>query len=103
MDKYKAKAGAGAIMDVNTGEVVALASLPDFDPNDPPDMRKPENLAKINRINVGTYEMGSTFKALTISMALDSGKYNRARGSTRATACVRGASPSTISTPPTAC
>ncbi len=74
MDKYKAKAAAGAIIDVNTGELIALESLPDFDPNDPPDMRKPENLAKINRINVGTYEMGSTFKALTIAMALDSGK-----------------------------
>jgi cell division protein FtsI (penicillin-binding protein 3) len=76
MEKFKAKAAAGAILDVNTGEVIALESLPDFDPNDPPDMRKPENLAKINRINVGTYEMGSTFKALTIAMALDSGRFN---------------------------
>jgi cell division protein FtsI (penicillin-binding protein 3) len=74
MDKYKAKAAAGAILDVDTGEVIALESLPDFDPNDPPDMTKAANLAKINRINVGTYEMGSTFKALTIAMALDSGK-----------------------------
>jgi cell division protein FtsI (penicillin-binding protein 3) len=74
MDKYKAKAGAGAILDVNTGEVIALESLPDFDPNDPPDMTKPANIGKINRINVGTYEMGSTFKALTIAMALDQGK-----------------------------
>ena len=56
--------------------MIALESLPDFDPNDPPDMTKPENKAKINRINVGTYEMGSTFKALTIAMALDSGKVN---------------------------
>jgi cell division protein FtsI (penicillin-binding protein 3) len=74
MDKYKAKAAAGAILDVDTGEVIALESLPDFDPNDPPDMTKAANLVKINRINVGTYEMGSTFKALTIAMALDSGK-----------------------------
>jgi cell division protein FtsI (penicillin-binding protein 3) len=74
LDKYKAKAAAGAIIDVNTGEMIALESLPDYDPNDPPDMTKPENKPKINRINVGTYEMGSTFKALTISMALDSGK-----------------------------
>jgi cell division protein FtsI (penicillin-binding protein 3) len=75
MEKYKAKAAAGAILDVTTGEVIALESLPDFDPNDPPDMTKPENRDKINRINVGTYEMGSTFKALTIAMALDSGKF----------------------------
>ncbi|MBG0812044.1 penicillin-binding protein 2 [Methylosinus sp. H3A] len=70
---YKAKAGAAAIMDVNTGEVIALASLPDYDPNKPPDMR---DLSYINRMNVGVYEMGSTFKALTIAMALDSGKVN---------------------------
>jgi cell division protein FtsI (penicillin-binding protein 3) len=76
MEKFKAKAAAGAIIDVNTGEMIALESLPDFDPNDPPDMTKQANWAKINRINVGTYEMGSTFKALTIAMALDSGKYS---------------------------
>jgi cell division protein FtsI (penicillin-binding protein 3) len=76
MNRYKAKAAAGAILDVNTGEVIALESLPDFDPNDPPDFTKPENKPKINRINVGAYEMGSTFKALTIAMALDSGKFN---------------------------
>ncbi len=70
---FKAKAGAAAIMDVNTGEVIALASLPDYDPNKPPDMRD-QNF--INRMNVGVYEMGSTFKALTIAMALNSGKVN---------------------------
>ena len=74
MERFKAKAAAGAILDVNTGEVIALESLPDFDPNDPPDMTKQANWPKINRVNVGTYEMGSTFKALTIAMALDSGK-----------------------------
>jgi len=72
---FKAKAGAAAIVDVNTGEVIALASLPDYDPNKPPDMH---DLTYINRMNVGVYEMGSTFKALTIAMALDSGKVNLA-------------------------
>jgi cell division protein FtsI (penicillin-binding protein 3) len=70
---FKAKAGAAAILDVNTGEVVALASLPDYDPNNPTDALDPLH---INRMNVGVYEMGSTFKALTIAMALDSGKVN---------------------------
>ncbi len=70
---FKAKAGAAAIMDVNTGEVIALASLPDYDPNKPTDALDPLH---INRMNVGVYEMGSTFKALTIAMALDSGKVN---------------------------
>jgi cell division protein FtsI (penicillin-binding protein 3) len=71
LEQFRAKAAAGAIIDVDTGEVVALESLPDFDPNDPGDLRDPE---KINRINVGVYEMGSTFKALSIAMALESGK-----------------------------
>jgi cell division protein FtsI (penicillin-binding protein 3) len=69
MIKFKAKAGAAAIMDVHTGEIIALASLPDFDPNNPVDALKDTN---INRMSVGVYEMGSTFKALTLAMALDS-------------------------------
>ncbi len=73
LERFKAKAAAGVVADVNTGEVLALESMPDFDPNDPGDVRDP---TKINRINVGVYEMGSTFKALSISMALDSGKVN---------------------------
>ena len=72
LDKYKAKAAAGTIVDVNTGEVVALVSLPDFDPNNPVDALDKE---RINRINVGVYEMGSTFKAMTTAMALDSGRF----------------------------
>jgi cell division protein FtsI (penicillin-binding protein 3) len=76
LEKFRAKAAAGAIIDVNTGEIVALESLPDFDPNDPPDMTNPGNKDKINRVNVGVYEMGSTFKALSIAMALESGKVN---------------------------
>ena len=73
IEKYKAKAGAGMILDVTTGEVVALASLPDFDPNNPADALDPN---RINRMAVGVFEMGSTFKALTVAMALDSGKIN---------------------------
>ncbi|WID97786.1 penicillin-binding protein 2 [Bosea vestrisii] len=73
IEKYRAIAAAGAIMDVNTGEVIALVSLPDFDPNNPVDALEKD---RINRMNVGVYEMGSTFKALTIAMALDSGKAN---------------------------
>jgi cell division protein FtsI (penicillin-binding protein 3) len=73
VEHFKAKAGAAAIMDVNTGEIVALASYPDYDPNKPTEALDPLH---INRMNVGVYEMGSTFKALTIAMALDSGKVN---------------------------
>lgn len=69
--KFRAKAGAAAILDVNTGEVIAMASLPDYDPNSPADALDPSH---INRISVGVYEMGSTFKAISIAMALDTGK-----------------------------
>lgn len=69
--KFKAKAGAAAILDVNTGEVIAMASLPDYDPNSPADALDPNH---INRLCVGVYEMGSTFKAISIAMALDMGK-----------------------------
>ncbi len=71
VEKFKAKAGAGAILDVNTGEVIAMASLPDFDPNNPVDALRPQN---IDRMTVGVYEMGSTFKAMTLAMAFDAGK-----------------------------
>ncbi|MGX5734576.1 peptidoglycan D,D-transpeptidase FtsI family protein [Bosea thiooxidans] len=73
MERFKAIAAAGAIMDVTTGEMLGLVSLPDFDPNNPVDALEKD---RINRMNVGVYEMGSTFKALTIAMALDSGKVN---------------------------
>ena len=71
MEKFKAKAAAGAIIDVTTGEMVALVSLPDFDPNNPVDALE---ATRINRMNVGVYEMGSTFKAITTAMVLDTGK-----------------------------
>jgi len=73
MERFSAKAAAAAILDVNTGEVIAEASLPDYDPNNPTDALKSNN---INRLTVGVYEMGSTFKALSIAMALDSNKVN---------------------------
>jgi cell division protein FtsI (penicillin-binding protein 3) len=72
-DKYKAKATAGIVTDVRTGEIVAMVSTPDYDPNNPREALDP---TRINRLTTGVYEMGSTFKALTLAMALDSGKVN---------------------------
>jgi len=72
-EKFKAKAASGLIANVNTGEIVAMVSLPDFDPNNPREAHDPE---RINRLTTGVYEMGSTFKAFTLAMALDSGKIN---------------------------
>jgi cell division protein FtsI (penicillin-binding protein 3) len=70
-EKYKAKAASGLVSNVKTGEIVALVSLPDFDPNNPREAHDPD---RINRLTTGVFEMGSTFKALTLAMALDSGK-----------------------------
>jgi cell division protein FtsI (penicillin-binding protein 3) len=70
-EKYKAKAASGLVSNVRTGEIVALVSLPDFDPNNPKQANDPD---RINRLTTGVYEMGSTFKAFTLAMALDSGK-----------------------------
>ena len=72
-DKFKAKAAAGVITDVRTGEILAMVSVPDFDPNNPKEANDP---TRINRLTTGVFEMGSTFKALTLAMGLDSGKFN---------------------------
>jgi cell division protein FtsI (penicillin-binding protein 3) len=67
--EYNAIGGMGMIMDVNTGEVLAMTSLPDFDPNQP-GSATPETT--FNRATLGDYEMGSVFKIFTVAMALDS-------------------------------
>lgn len=67
---FNAIGGVGVVLDVRTGEVLALASLPDFDPNHPGDV-KPDD--RFNRATLGVYEMGSTFKTFVIADALDSG------------------------------
>jgi len=73
LDTYRAKAAAGIIVDVHSGEVVGMASLPDYDPN-----RREQALDKdrLNRINSGVYEMGSVFKVFTVASALDAGTVN---------------------------
>jgi cell division protein FtsI (penicillin-binding protein 3) len=67
---YKAKAGAGLVIDIHSGEVLALVSLPDYDPN-----KREQTLDKdrINRLTSGVYEMGSVFKVFTTAAALDAG------------------------------
>ena len=73
MERYRAIAAAATVLDVRTGEIVALASLPDYDPNDPVEANEKD---RINRMTKGVYEMGSTFKTFTTAMALDTGKVN---------------------------
>jgi cell division protein FtsI (penicillin-binding protein 3) len=70
-EKFKAKAASGIVLNVNTGEIVAMVSEPDYDPNNPREANDP---TRINRLTTGVYEMGSTFKVFTLAMALDAGK-----------------------------
>ncbi len=71
LQQFHALAAAGLVLNVNTGEIVAMVSEPDYDPNKSQNPRDP---TLINRLTTGVYEMGSTFKAFTVAEALDSGK-----------------------------
>jgi cell division protein FtsI (penicillin-binding protein 3) len=78
IEDFTAKAGAGIIMNVNTGEILAMVSLPDFDPNHPdaadpdhPEIKLADRL--FNRATLADYEVGSVFKTFTTAAALDSG------------------------------
>ena len=76
LSRYQAVAAAGAMVDVRTGEVVAMVSLPDFDPNNPATAFEPVEGKKdqrFNRITSGIFELGSTFLTLTCAGALVSG------------------------------
>jgi cell division protein FtsI (penicillin-binding protein 3) len=75
---FSAIAGGGIIMNVNTGEIMAMVSLPDFNPNHPerPDKDYPNATwaeRAFNRMTLGDYEVGSIYKTFTLAMALDSG------------------------------
>lgn len=71
MKEFSAIGAAGIVMDANNGEVLALVSLPDFDPTNPGEA---DPNALFNRATLGVFEMGSTFKILTTAFALNSGK-----------------------------
>lgn len=70
IEEFSAIGGAGIVMNVHTGEVLAMVSLPDFSPYEPASV-PPET--RFNRTTLGVYEMGSTFKIFNTAMALDSG------------------------------
>ncbi len=70
MTRYSAVAASGVILDIHTGEVLAMASLPDFDPNVPAGALLPDRL---NRVTSGVFELGSVFKTFTVAMGLDTG------------------------------
>jgi len=70
MTHFSALGAAGVVMDVHTGEVLAMTSLPAMNPNAPGQVT-PDQM--FNRATQGVYELGSTFKPFTLAMAMDSG------------------------------
>ena len=70
MSQFSAKGAAGVVMDVHTGEVLAMTSLPTMNPN-LPTKASPDQM--FNRATLGVYELGSTFKPFTLAMAMDLG------------------------------
>jgi len=71
LEAHKAKAGAGIVVDVRTGEILALVNLPTYDPNDRDDRKGP---ALRNRAITDTFEPGSIMKPFTAALALDTKK-----------------------------
>ena len=68
MEEFEGIGGSGVILDVKTGAVMAMVSLPDFDPHD---YATADQNSMFNRNTVGVYEMGSTFKTFTVAAALE--------------------------------
>ncbi len=79
MSLMNAKGAAAVLMDVKSGEVISIASLPDFDPNDrprPPTEGNPSDSPLFNRAVQGVYELGSTFKIFAVAQAMELGLIN---------------------------
>jgi cell division protein FtsI (penicillin-binding protein 3) len=73
IQKFEALGAGGVVIDAHTGEILAMVSVPDFDPNNPTEGGEE---GWLNRMSNGTFEMGSTFKSFTVAMGLDDGKMN---------------------------
>ncbi|MGE3874284.1 MAG: peptidoglycan D,D-transpeptidase FtsI family protein [Parvibaculaceae bacterium] len=71
--KFHAKAGGAIVLDVKSGEVLGLVSLPDFNPNQE---NKNFTFDQANRMTSGVFELGSVIKAVSFAMALDYGTAN---------------------------
>ena len=69
--KYQGVGGFSIVMDVNNGEILAMVSLPDYDPEQPATKETIEN--RFNKATLGSYEFGSIFKLFNTALALESG------------------------------
>ncbi len=70
LEKFEADSNAGIVLNIKTGEILALASLPNFDPNHP-SATMPKT--RFNHASMSTYDLGSVFKPLTMAMVLEEG------------------------------
>ncbi len=76
MTLMNAKGASAVVMDANTGEMVAMSSMPDFDPNNPPAAPKkgdPADSPLFNQAAQGVYELGSSYKLFTVALAMETG------------------------------
>ncbi|MCA1750042.1 MAG: penicillin-binding protein 2 [Sphingomonadales bacterium] len=70
MRRFEAQGGTGIVLDVHSGEILALTSLPNFNPND---AGRASARARFNQATMGFYELGSTFKPITMAAAIEDG------------------------------
>ena len=68
LERFEALSSAGVVLNIKTGEIISMVSLPNFDPNDP-GATSPET--RFNHASMSTYDLGSVFKPLTMAMALE--------------------------------
>ena len=79
MNLMNAKGASSVLMDLHTGEIIAMASLPDFDPNNRPQVLLTGDQSDsplFNRAVQGVYELGSTFKIFAVAQAIEIGLIN---------------------------
>ncbi len=68
VEQFRAIGGVGVVLDIDSGEVLAMTSLPEFDPHQP---GRATDDQRFNRATLGVYEMGSTFKTFTLANAIE--------------------------------
>ncbi len=79
MSIMNAKGAASVLMDIHTGEIISMVSLPDFDPNNRPHVLTEGDQSDsplFNRAVQGVYELGSAFKIFTVAQAMELGLVN---------------------------
>lgn len=79
MAMMQSDSGSAILMEANTGRIIAMISLPDFDPNHRPNPAvsgDPADSPLFNRAAQGKYELGSTFKIFTAALAMETGIAN---------------------------